>query len=626
MLTKISFKPGVNRENTRYTNEGGYYESEKIRFRQGTPEKLGGWVRISANMFLGLCRSLWTWVSLAGTHLTGVGTNLKFYVESGAAYYDITPIRRTQALTNPFTATNGSTSILVTDTAHGAFVGDFVTFSGALTLGGNITAVILNANYQIVTVPTVNTYTITTSVAANASDTGNGGTGVTATYEISVGPAIQLSSGGWGSGGWGSGTWGGSVTTVEVLRLWSQSNFGENLVFCPRFGAIYYWTVSGGLGTRAVNITTLGGASDAPTVALMVGVSDTSRIVIAFGVNQLGSGTLDPLLVRWSDQESVTNWTPSATTLAGFQRLSRGSTIVAWLQTRQEILIWTDTALYSMQYVGYPTVYSVQLIASGLSILAPNAVGLASGVVYWMGIGKFYVYDGTVHTLSCDLRQYIFEDINLGQNEQIFAGVNEGFNEVWWWYCPAGSTTCNKYVIYNYLESIWYYGTMGRTAWIDVGIDPNPIAATYSNNLVAHEMGVDDNETGTPMAINSYVLTSEFDLVDGYDFAFVWRMLPDITFGGSTTTNPSVVMTLYPLKNSGSGYTNPASVAGSNYGTVTRTSTVTVEQFTGVIFTRLRGRQLAFKVQSTDLGVMWQLGSPRIQIQPDGNASGSGVN
>lgn len=620
-LQKIVFKPGVNRENTRYTNEGGWYESNLVRFRQGTPEKIGGWVRTSSATFLGICRSLWQWVTLAGIKYTGVGTNLKFYIESGGVYNDITPIAHTNVLAGPFAATNGSTTLTVTHVAHGALTGDFVTYSGAVSLGGVITAAVLNIEYQITRIASANTYEVTMAIAANASDIGNGGATVTAAYQIPVGPATQVVTGGWGAGAWGGGTWGGTTGNLDILRLWSQMNFGENLLICPRYGGVYYWTAVGGLTARAVNITTLGGASDCPTTVQFLTVSDVSRFTLAFGVNPAGSAVLDPMLVRWSDQESVTQWTPASTNQAGFLRLSHGSTIMGILQTRQEILVWTDAALYSMQFVGYPTVWSFQLIADNISIISPNAMALASGTVYWMGVDKFYKYDGRVATQTCDLRQFIYDDINLTEAFQSFGSTSEGFNEVWWWYCPAGSKVASRYVVFNYEENVWYYGTMARTAWLDSGISNYPLAATYSNNLCSQEFGLDDLESGSPVALPAYILSSEFDINDGHAFGFVWRILPDMSFNGSTATAPAVVMTLYPLDNSGSGYSSPASVAGSNYASVTRTVSVPIEQFTGQINVRVRGRQMAMKIDSNQLGCQWQLGSPRIDIRADGRGS-----
>lgn len=620
-LKKLVFKPGVNKENTRYTTEGGWYDCDKIRFRQGTPEKIGGWQRISSNTFLGVCRSLWNWVTLGGLNLVSVGTNLKYYIERGGQYYDVTPIRATTSAGDvTFAATTGSATITVTDTGHGANQGDFVTFSGAVSLGGNITADVLNQEYQIQSIIDANSYTITATATANASDVGDGGASVVGAYQIHVGAAIQVPIEGWGGGAWGSGTWGFGGISAEPLRLWSQSNFGEDLVMTYRGGELYYWDSSSGTSNnRAVAVTGMMGASDVPTILNIAFVSDVYRFTMAFGCNELGDSALDPMLIRWSDQESVVDWTPSATNQAGGIRLSHGSEIVSVIQTRQEIVVFTDSSVYSLQYLGAGSgVWGAQILGDNISIASQNACSLASGVVYWMGVDKFYMYDGRVQTLKCDLRKYVFQDINTEQFGQVISGTNEGFNEVWWFYPSKDSTTNDRYVVYNYREQVWYYGTMARTAWLDSGLRDYPLAATYSQNLVNHEVGVDDNESGTPVAIEAYVSSSEFDIDDGHNFGFVWRMLPDITFNGSTVDSPNALFTLIPLKNSGSGYTDPQSVGGESYATVTRTATIPVEAFTGQVYTRVRGRQMVLKVESDGLGTAWQLGAPRIDIRPDG--------
>jgi len=693
-LQKILFKPGVNKENTRYTTEGGWYEADKVRFRQGNPEVIGGWSRLSSSTFLGICRSLWNWVLLDGRNVIGVGTNLKFYLENGGAYYDITPLRETSTINNnPFVATNGSATITVTDTSHGAITGDFVTFSGATGLGGNITAAVLNAEYQV-TVVTANSYTFTASATANATDASGspgGGASVVAAYQINVGPAVQIPLVGWGAGGWGLGTWGNGLATALALRLWSQKNYGEDLIFAPRNGGLYYWEAPT-LTARGVLLNTLGGSVsftsasptvvtstilytegaalqfaattslptgisaattyyvfqvngltfnlldgagaivntsstgtgvyislivDVPTTLNAFTVSDTSRFVLTFGCNDYGSATLDPMLIRWSAQDDLYNWTPDPTNQAGFIRISSGSEIVTTIQTRQEILVFTDSAVYSLQYLGPPYVWAPQLLGDNISIYGPNAVVIASGVVYWMGIDKFYAYDGRVNTLPCALLRFIFTDINSDQNLQVFAGTNEGFNEVWWFYCSANTSAVDKYVIYNYVEKIWYYGTMARTAWLDSGLRDFPLATTYTLNIVEHENGLNDNETGTATALDAYISSSEFDIGDGHNFGFVWRVLPDLTFGDSANTPagavPSVSMTLQGLANSGSGVTSTASQP------VAKSSTyVITEQFTGQIFTRMRGRQMIFKISSNQVNTTWQLGAPRIDIRADG--------
>lgn len=624
-LKKLLFRPGVNRENTRYAAESigaggtvqianataGWYDCDKVRFRAGTPEQIGGWAPFSVNFYRGICRSLWNWVTLDGDNLLGVGTNLKFYICQGGFYNDITPLRSTQTLTNPFTTEVGSPIVEVVDAAGGFTDGDFVTFSGATAVGG----LTLNGEYQInVTSPT--TYTVT--AASNASSTATGGGTVTAAYQLNVGPAIVLPLTGWGAGPWGYGLWGVGVSPTDPIRLWSQSNFGEDLVFCPRGGALYYWDATSGVTSRGVLVSSLPGASGVPAAASAVLISDVSRFVFALGAADIGSSTLDPMLIRWSDQESVVDWTPSPTNQAGSLRLSQGSKIVGAIQSRQEILVWTDAALYSVQFQGAPVGWGAQLVGENISVAGPNAMALASGVTYWMGVDKFYKYDGRTQTLRCDLRQYVFSDINTGQFDQVCCGTNEGFNEVWWFYCSKDSTVIDKYVVYNYAEDVWHYGTMGRTAWLDSGLQPYPIGATYSLNLVNHEFGVDDNETGTPQPMDSYITSAEFDLDDGHQFMFVWRVLPDLTFRGSTAENPQVTMTLLPLKNSGAGYTDPASVGGENFASVTRTAVLPIEKFTGQIYTRVRARQLAIKIEGNQLGLTWQLGAPRIDVRPDG--------
>ena len=682
-LQKILFKPGVNKENTRYTTEGGWYDCDKIRFRQGNPEILGGWQRISSNTYNGVCRSLWNWTTLGNFNLVGVGTNTKFYIQNGGAYYDITPIRVTTTLgANPFTG-NGTTTVTVTATSHGATTGSFVTFSGVT----GTYATELNAEFQI-TVVTSNTYTITTPSVVAAGATG--GSAVVATYQLNAGPAYAIPLTGWGAGAWGAGAWGVGTTSVTSLQLWSQINYGEDLVFGPRGGGIYYWDATGGLTTRGVLLSSLGGTVsftnasptvvtstvlytegaalqfsggslptgvtagttyyvfevngltfklldgagaavnttssgtgavstivDVPTVQNSIIVSDTSRFIIVFGCNDYGSSVLDPMLIRWSAQDDPYNWTPDPTNQAGFVRVSHGSEIVATVQTRQEVLMFTDSAVYSLQYLGPPYVWAPQLMSDNVSIQGPNAAVIASGVVYWMGVDKFYSYDGRVQTLNCDLRRHVFQDFNQSQAAQVFAGTNEGFNEVWWFYCSANSFTIDRYVIYNYLEKIWYYGTMARTAWLDSGLLDYPLAATYSSNLVYHEQGLNNNETGTTTAIDAYISSSEFDIGDGHNFGFVWRVLPDLTFENAenspTGATPSVAMTLYGLANSGSGVTSTASQP------VAKSSTyVITEQFTGMIFTRMRGRQMIFKISSNQINTVWQLGAPRIDIRPDG--------
>ena len=610
-LQKLQLKPGVDRENTRYAAEGSWYETDKVRFRRGMPQKIGGWVRLSAATFLGVCRSMLNWSTLQRQNLVSVGTNLKYYIERGGAYFDVTPIRATATLTNPFTTTSGSATVLVTDTAHGALQNDFVTFSGASAVGG----LTLNGEFQISFI-SEDTYNITS--ATNASSSATGGGTVTATYQINTGSEIAVPFTGWSAGTWGSNTWGNSSTTLSPIRLWSQANFGEDLFFTYRGGSPFYWDASNELTTRAVYVSSLGGASDVPTIVNKAFVSDIFRFAFCFGANDLGAAALDPMLIRWSDQEDVANWTPAATNQAGSLRLSRGSEIVTAIQARQEILVWTDTAVYGLQYLGAPEVWGAQLLGDNITIASTNAAVYSGNIAYWMGTDKFYSYDGTVKTLPCSVRSYVFNDFNFSQYGQVVAGTNERFDEIWWFYCSAGVTQNDRYVVYNYLQDIWYYGTLSRSAWIDSDLRENPMAATYSNNLVNHEVGYDNQESATASPIVATITSSEFDLDNGDKFMFINRMLPDVTFEGSTVSAPAATMTLLPMQNSGSGYNSPLSEGGTNTSTVTRSATVPIEKFTGQVFVRVRGRQMAFTMESTEIGVAWKLGIPRLDMRPDG--------
>jgi len=613
-LQKIALKPGINREGTRYTTEGGYYDGDKIRFRQGTPEKIGGWQQISTATFEGVARSLHNWVTLGSQNLIGIGTHLKFYIENVGNYNDITPLRSTVSLTNPFTTVSGSAVVTVTDANGGYKNGDYVTFSNATAVGG----LTIDGEFvvSLTSISAANTYTIT--AASNATSSATGGGTVSAAYQINVGNPFAIPITGWGAGSWGQGAWGVGVSSTTEIRFWSQSNFGEDLILGHRGGDIYYWDADNGVQTRAVLLSSRSGASDVPTVQNLILVSDINRFVFCFGTNELGSSTLDPTLLRWSDQENATNWTPSATNQAGSLRLSRGTKIVAASQSRQEVLVWTDSSLYSLQYVGAPAVWSASVVGENISISSQNAVAYANGIAYWMGKDKFYKYDGRTAPLKCDVRKYIFNDFNTSQYSQVFSGTNESFHEAWWFYCSSTATNIDKYVIYNYLEDIWYYGTLARTAWLDSGLRDSPLAATYTLNLVDHESGIDDNETGTTAAITAFVESSDFDLDDGHKFMHINRIIPDITFDGSTATNPVVTMTLNPMTNSGSGRHSPASVGGVANATVTRTATSPVEVFTDQINIRVRGRQLSMKLESSAEGVTWQLGSPRLDMRPDG--------
>ena len=653
-LQKLQLRPGINRESTSLANEGTWFEMDKVRFRSGYPEKIGGWVKDSGpnnstlqpstGTLWGVCRSLWNWLNLAGYNLLGLGTNLKYYIQNTAngTFYDVTPLRETTiAGAVTFAATNGSSVITVTDAGHGAQTGDFVTFSGAVGLGGNITAGLLNAEHQVTYVSS-STYTIAVSATANASDSGNGGASVVAAYQITTGNAIYTTGVGWGAGGWGgfvgasTPTGWGSPSTSGVgigqqLRLWSEANFGQNLLMNPRGGALYYWVVDSSPTTfnraqvlSSTNTNTQNSIqywltdADCPTVCNFVMVSDASRFVIAFGCNDYGSATLDPMLVRWSDAENVLVWEPLETNDAGSYRLSHGSEIVGAMQARQEILIWTDAALYSMQFT---VEWGFQILADNISIASPNAMTTAANITYWMGLDKFYMYSGRVETLYCPLRQYIFGDINLTQQYQFFAGTNEGFNEVWWFYCSANSDTIDRYVIYNHLERIWSYGNLTRTAWLDTPLRDYPTSAGLDGSnaiVIYHENGVDDATVNPPVAISSYIQSADFDIGDGHNYGFAWRMVPDITFDGSYVNNPAVTFTLRPRQNPGANYNTadtPTVASAQNY---QGQRNYTVQQFTQIVYTRIRGRQMAFKVSSDGLGVQWQLGVPTLDVRPDG--------
>ena len=613
-IQSIKLKPGINREGTRYTTEGGYYDGDKIRFRQGTPEKIGGWTQISSNNFEGVCRSLHNWITLGGQNLIGIGTHLKFYVENIGSYFDITPLRATVSLTNPFTTTSGSATVTVTDANGGYKNGDYVTFSNATAVGGLTISGEFVVNQTVISA--AGTFTITAS--SNASSSATGGGTVSAAYQINVGNAFAIPITGWGAGSWSQGTWGVGESSITAIRFWSQSNFGEDLIFGNDGGSIYYWDATNGVSTRAVELSSRSGASNVPIVQNLILVSDISRFVLCFGTNGIGSSSVDPTLVRWSDQEDATNWTPSELNQAGSLQLSRGTKIVAASQARQEVLVWTDSSLYSLQYVGAPAVWAATLVGENISIASQNAVSYANGVAFWMGKDKFYMYDGRTQPLKCDVRKYVFNDFNVSQYSQVFSGTNESFHEIWWFYCSTGESNIDKYVIYNYLDKIWYYGTLARTAWVDSGLRESPLAATYDLNLVDHESGIDDNQTGSTAAITAFVESSDFDIGDGDRFSLVNRVIPDVSFDGSTANSPAAKLTLHALANSGSGRNSPVSEGGVNNATVTRTATSPVEVFTGLINVRVRGRQLSMRFESSATGVTWQLGTPRLDIRPDG--------
>ena len=622
-LAKFQFKAGIDREGTSYTNAGGWFDSSLIRFRKEFVEKIGGWAKNVTATFFGTCRNLFAWVSLDGSKFLFLGTHLKSYVQEGNVFYDITPIRATTTNGIVFAATNGSSTITATDSSHGAVAGDFVTISGAVSLGGLVTANVLNQEYQIAIVLTDNTYTFTakdtsgTTVTANASDSGNGGSGVDGAYQLNTGLDVYVQSTGWGSGLWGDGTFGAltALSFTNQLRLWSSDNFGEDLIMNPRFGGIFYWDKSGGTSARAVNITSLPGANLAPTVGMQVIVSDTDRHVIVLGADPIvggaRTGTLDPMLVAFSDQESATEWQPQTTNTAGSVRLSSGSEIVGGIRSRQETLIWTDTSLYSMQFVGPPLTFSVNLINQGVGMISPNACINSPNGVFWMSQDGFYLYNGSVQRVACSVLSYVQEGLDIDQSFKTFAILNKEFNEVWWFY-PAtedGTQEISRYVIYNYSENTWSIGSLVRTAWLDQDVFDKPLA-TASNYLYNQESGQDDD--GSPMD-NVFVESSDFDLNEGNSLSFIKRIIPDIKFYGTNTDSGGPIINML-LKT-------------RNFPSESLSTNVTkdVSNNTDQLYVRARARQAVIRLQSDDdgasgnrLGVQWRLGYTRLDLQPDG--------
>ena len=635
-LQKLTYRAGINREGTDYSNEGGFYDGDKIRFRSGQPEKIGGWVQLVNSQFLGTCRSLWTWVNLDGLDpYIGLGTNVKYYLYQGGGYYDITPVYRTDGTalppphdlpSDPIETTNGSKIVTITDTNYTPNINDYVIITSSSSVGG----LDINGQYIITSVDAAtDTYTILSGTNASSDDTG-GGT-VTVEYLFPSGLDVVVFGTGWGAGPWSRNGWNTPFISgiANQLRLWSNDNYGSDLVINPRGGPIFYWKDVDGKGTRAKYLSDLSTTEGfegqyVPYSTNCILTSSAQRFIIAFGANPYVEGDaatpFNPMLVRWSDQNNQYQWVPDVTNQSGEFTLSNGSYIVTALATRQEILVWTDSCLYSMQYVGYPYVWSFQLLMDNITIMGPNAAVTVNNVTYWMGKDKFYMYTGVVSPLPCSLRQFIFTDINTDQAFQVFAGSNEGFNEVWWFYVSLNSngTLIDKYVIYNYLDKVWSYGTMGRTAWLQYGIQPQPIAADYNNRLLYHEVGNDDAATTTPQPIEAYLQSSDFGIESGEHFGFVWRMLPDVNFNNSSVNAPTVTMTLYGRQNSGSSQ-QPSDVDSvvSSQDYSTKTAYI-IPQFTGQIYTRLRARQMSFEIRSKDLGVAWQLGVPRIDVKPDG--------
>ncbi len=700
-FTKLQFRPGINRETTSYTNEGGWFDMDKVRFRFGYPEKIGGWIKQSSNAFAGTCRALHPWVALDGTSYLGVGTHLKYYINEGGGYNDITPIRSTTSAgdvtfaasandldgaitaidtTITLTSTTGfpqsgrikiedeiityaSTSgsnllgcvrgvsgttaaahadaetvlcatLIVSDANHGALENDFVTFSAATALGGNITADILNQEYQITaiiddgsyqiearTVSTINSITTTNGlepeyVFASSSDTGNGGSACVGTYQINTGLDTTIVGNGWGAGTWSRGAWGSSTSLAasgQTLRIWSHDNFGEDLIINVRDGDIFYWDKTNGTSTRAVELSQLTGANKAPTIAKQVLVSDRDRHVIAFGCDsELNPGVQDPLLIRFSEQEVVTEWQSLVTNTAGDLRIGSGSEIITAVETRQQVLVFTDVSLHAMQYLGPPFTFGINAISENITIAGPLAAIAVEDNVFWMGAEEFYAYGGSVQRLPCSVRDYVFTNINNDQLEKVTASTNTAFSEVTWYYPSASSNENDRYVTYNYDQKIWYYGALSRTCWLDRGVSSDPIAAGSDHYLYLHEIGFDDGSTSPAQAITAYIESSQMDLGDGEQFVFMRRMIPDMTFRNSTNPTPSATMTLKVRNFPGTNYSN------SNNSTISKTASVPVEQFTDQVFVRLRGRSFAFRIESDDTGIGWRLGSPRVDVRPDG--------
>ena len=615
-LQKLQFRPGIVRDTTNYTNEGGWFDGDKVRFRLGLPETIGGWTRFTTTALLGVCRDLHSWTSLSGTKYVGAGTNLKLYVVVGNDPVDITPIRATTTAGDvTFAATDGSTTLTVTDTGNGVFLNDFVTFSGAVSLGGAITAGVLNQEYQVTSIADADTYTITSAVTANASDTGNGGTAVIGAYQINTGLDSSASGSGWGAGVWGRGTW-SSPADVTVpgaqLRLWSMDNFGEDLIANVRGGGIYYWDTSSGTGTRAVDIASLSG-NNQPEVANIVLVSERDRHVIAFGCDPQGDpGNQDPLIIRFSDQESFTDWEARDNNTAGELRIGTGSEIIAAVQTKQQVIVFTDRSVSALQFIGAPFTFGLTEVSTNTSIASQNAAVAFGDDVYWMGDQSFYRYDGNVRPIPCPVEEYVFSGMNISQRAKVTAADNSKFNEVWWFYPSASSDTNDKYVIYNYVENSWYYGDLARTAWSDNAVSNLPIAASTDGYLYFHENGLDDGSTNPPSAIKSYIESSAIDIGDGDQFMFLSRLLPDLTFRNSTAASPLATFTVSARDFPGDSF------GQTNSGGAVRSATAPVEQFTEQLFFRLRGRSMSLKIESDNVGTQWRLGTPRADIRPDG--------
>ena len=618
-LQKLTFRPGINREGTAYDNEGGWFDCNLVRFRKGRPEKFGGWGKLTSNTYLGTARALHAWISLSGTKFLGLGTTFKYYIEAGNFFNDITPIRSTTSAGDvTFSASNGDATITVADTAHGAVQFDFVTFSGSASLGGNVTAAVLNQEYQIATIVNANSYTIEAkdtsgaTVTANASDSGNGGSSVVGAYQINVGLDVYVPGTGWGLNGWGSGAFGSTsaLSDTNQLRIWTHDNFGEDLIINQRNAGIYKWTENNGLGTRAVELSGISGANLVPTKGLQVITSEKDRHLIVLGADPISgstrTGTVDPMLIAFSDQENALDFEPLSTNTAGSLRLSSGSSIIGGVKARQEILVWTDTALYSMQFIGPPFTFGINLINEGTGLIGPKAAITTPSGVYWMSYNNFYSYNGSVQTLPCSVHNYVFTDINLIQSFKINAFTIKDKSEVGWFYCSSSATEVDRYVIYNYVEGIWFYGQLTRTAWLDSGIENFPRAVS-GGYLYQQELGFNDD--GSPMT-NVFIESSDLDIGDGEQFSFIKRIIPDYKF----------------IQDDNSGNVNVVLKTRNFPGdTLTTNSTSAISSSTQQAFVRSRSRQIALRFESDDdassdgnLSIGWRLGATRIDIKPDG--------
>jgi len=618
-LTKLQFRPGINREGTNYSNEGGWYDGDKIRFRSGFVERIGGWAKVGTNAFDGTCRKLHDFVTLASQNLLFMGTNAKVYLEDSGTLNNITPIRRTVTLgANPIeTQTAGTGVIRVTDPGHSATLGDFVTFSGATAVDG-LTTANLNKEQEVTSIINANTYEVNTGGTCSSGSTTGGGSSVQAVYQINVGLNTTILGPGWGAGTWGRFTWGSGAGSLagQTLRLWFAADFGEDLLMNIADGSIYYWDASGGTTTPAVELSSLTGASDVPTVARKVLVSEVDRHVLCFGANPIGETAQDPLLIRWSSQESPTDWTPTATNTAGDLRLSQGSEIVTALRTSRQILIWTDHSLHSLQFLGPPYTFGTALLGDNIRIAGPNTAISVNDVVFWMGQENFYMYDGRIQPIPCSVRQYVFNDLNRNQSFKFHAGSLASQSEVWWYYCSESSEEIDSYVVYNYLEQTWYYGKLARTAWNDraAGQRSYPQAASTDQYLYDQEFGLDDGSTSPATPVDAFVQSSDFDIGDGDQFMFIRRIIPDLNFSTSTAAAPEVEFTM-----TARNYNGNVTGQGTDSGDVIRSSVVSgQDNYTNQLFMRLRGRQMNLKVSSDTTGVKWRLGSPRLEMRPDG--------